>query len=199
MSTTTAPAAEAKWAVVDVETTGTTPGTHRIISVAALALDSDGTITDALVSLVNPGCVPGPTHIHGITQDMLIGKPRFSDVAANLAAILTGRTLVAHNAAFDYGFLAAEARRASTPLPVQSALCTLELARTLELGLDNLKLATLAKHWNVTQARPHDALDDALVLARILPHALACAHELAVPLPLRAPDTLAPPVFAAAA
>lgn len=84
---------------------------------------------------------------------------------------------------------------ASTPLPVQSVPCTLELG----LGLDNLKLATLAKHWNVTQARPHDALDDALVLARVLPHALARAHEFAISLPRRAPHTFEPPVFAAAA
>ena len=45
-------------------------------------------------------------------------------------------------------------------------MCTVELARRLELGTDNLRLETLAAHWGVTQRRPHDAFDDAVVLTR---------------------------------
>lgn len=186
------------WAVVDVETTGTNPAADRVISVAALAVDDAGTVADTLVTLIDAECDPGPTNIHGITRRMLTGQPTFGEVAPRLAAILRGRILVAHNVAFDYAFLAAEARRASTNIPVEAVMCTVELARNLRLGLDHLKLASLAAHWDIAQARPHDALDDALVLTRILPHALNRARELGVPLPIRGPETLTPPVFAAA-
>ncbi len=64
-------------------------------------------------------------------------------------------------------------------------MCTVELARRLDLGTDNLRLETLAAHWGITQMKPHDALDDALVLAQILKPALVRARERKVWLPLR--------------
>jgi DNA polymerase-3 subunit epsilon len=96
-----------------------------------------------------------------------------------------GRTLVAHNAAFDYSFLTAEAELAHTVLPVDAAMCTVELARRLDLGLDNLRLETLARHWNIPQTRAHDAFDDALVLARLLTPALERARDRDIWLPVR--------------
>ena len=173
------------WASVDVETTGTDFRTDRILSVAALAMTSDGTIGDIMSTLLNPGVDPGPTHIHGLTAAALAGAPQFHQVSAELAAMLRGRTLVAHNADFDYGFLAAEARRGAIELPVASLLCTVEVAQHLQLDLANLKLTTLAGHYRVEQMRPHDALDDASVLARIFQQMLADASRTAIPLPIR--------------
>jgi DNA polymerase-3 subunit epsilon len=145
--------------------------------------------------LLNPGVDPGPPNIHGLTPAMLAGQPRYADIAEHLAPLLRGRILVAHNAAFDYAFLAAEARRCDTELPVTSVLCTLELAGLLDLGLGSLSLAALARHWNIPQARPHDALDDARVLAAVLRHALARAAELEITLPIRSPAALPPVQF----
>src|SRR4029078_11903091 len=45
------------------------------------------------------------------------------------------------------------------------------------LGPDNLELETLAAHWGITQLKPHDALDDAMVLAQILKPVLVRARE----------------------
>jgi DNA polymerase-3 subunit epsilon len=181
------PAAEpgAGWAVVDVETSGFRPGLARIISVAALALDAEGNIERSVVSLLNPGVDPGPTHVHGLTTEMLADQPRFADVAGDLVKVLRGRTLVAHNVAFDYAFLAAEAEIAETELPVDSVMCTVELARRLELGTENLRLETVAAHWGIAQLRPHDAFDDALVLSGILKPGLARARNMGVWLPVR--------------
>ena len=181
------PAAEpgAGWAVVDVETSGFRPGQARIVSIAALALGDDGNVEHSVSTLLNPGVDPGPTHVHGLTAEMLAGKPCFADVAAELIEVLRGRTLVAHNVSFDYSFLAAEAELAGLELPIDSVMCTVELARRLELGVDNMRLETLAAHWGISQMRPHDALDDALVLAQILKPALVRARERKVWLPLR--------------
>ena len=181
------PAAEpgAGWAVVDVETSGFRPGQARIVSVAALAVGDDGNVEHSVSTLLNPGVDPGPTHVHGLTAEMLADKPCFADVAAELFEVLYGRTLVAHNASFDYSFLAAEAELAGLELPIDSVMCTVELARRLDLGVDNMRLETLAAHWGISQMKPHDALDDALVLAQILKPALVRARERRVWLPLR--------------
>lgn len=166
------------WVVVDVETTGTDPQTCRMLSVAALALTPDGRVVDTMSTLLSPGVDPGPTHIHGLTAAVLAGAPQFGDVSAELAAVVRGRTLVAHNAAFDFGFLAAEARRgaaraarrapASAPWNWQSASTS---------AWPNLKLATLADHYGIAQLHPHDALDDASVLARIFHRMLTDASN----------------------
>jgi len=177
--------AGAGWAVVDVETTGFHPGQARVVSIAALALSDDGNVESSLYSLLNPGVDPGPTHIHGLTAEMLDGQPTFGDIVGDLIELLRGRTLVAHNVGFDYAFLAAEAELVEAELPVETVMCTVELARRLDLGTENLRLETLARHWGITQMKPHDALDDALVLAEILKPVLAGARERSVWLPVR--------------
>lgn len=156
-----------------------------MLSVAVLALDARGHVEHSLASLFNPGVDPGPTHVHGLTAQMLEDQPVFADIVPDLCDLLRGRTLVAHNVAFDYAFLTAEAELVGAELPVDTVMCTVELNRRLELGLDNLRLETLAKHWGVAQTRPHDAFDDALVLSRMLLPALQRAAERDTWLPVR--------------
>jgi len=156
-----------------------------MVSIAALALGDDGNVEQSLYTLLNPGVDPGPTHVHGLTAEMLEGQPRFGDVVGDLVELLRGRTLVAHNVGFDYSFLAAEAEMVGAELPIDTAMCTVELSRRLELGTENLRLETLAAHWGITQMKPHDALDDALVLAQILKPVLVRARERKVWLPVR--------------
>jgi DNA polymerase-3 subunit epsilon len=116
---------------------------------------------------------------------MLEGQPVFADIVGDLIDLLRGRTLVAHNVAFDYSFLTAEAEMVDAQLPIDSAMCTVELSRRLALGTENLRLETLAAHWGITQMKPHDALDDAMVLAQILKPVLVRARERKVWLPTR--------------
>jgi DNA polymerase III subunit epsilon len=171
--------------VVDLETTGFSPGQARVISLAALALDDAGRVEESVVSLLNPGVDPGPTHVHGITSSMLEDQPTFGDIVGDVAQLLKGRTLVAHNVAFDYSFLAAEAELIGAELPTETVMCTVELTRRLGLELENFRLQTLAQHWGVQQLRPHDAFDDASVLAQVLQPALHRARERGIWLPVR--------------
>jgi DNA polymerase-3 subunit epsilon len=116
---------------------------------------------------------------------MLEGQPCFGDIVGELIELLKDRTLVAHNVGFDYAFLAAEAELVGAELPVDTVMCTVELTRRLELDAENLRLETLASHWGITQMKPHDALDDAMVLAQILKPVLVRARERKVWLPVR--------------
>lgn len=172
------------WAVVDVETSGYQPDTGRVLSVAVLALDAAGRPERRFSTLVDARVDPGPVHVHGLTREVLAGAPDFGQIAPDLLGMLDGRILVAHNAAFDHRFLAAEVDRAGLKLPVERRLCTLALSRRLGLGVPDHKLATLAGYWGVPQKRAHDAVDDVEVLARILTHSLLLAARLELPLPL---------------
>ncbi|MFI6983108.1 TerD family protein [Embleya sp. NPDC050154] len=175
------------YAVVDVETTGLR-SSDRIVSVAVELLDRAGTVTDRWSTLVDPRRDPGPVHIHGLTPERLAGAPTFDRIADDLAEYLAGRVLVAHNAPFDWGMLTAEFGRLDTPWPMRRRLCTMALARHLELPIGDYRLATLAAHYRVRQLRAHDAVDDARVLGEIFRYSLHEAAGAGLPLPLTVPD-----------
>ncbi|MGA5870694.1 TerD family protein [Streptomyces cinereoruber] len=172
------------WALVDVETSGLVARRDRVLSVAVLTFGPDGVQTGEFSTLLNPGCDPGPVHIHGLTAERLSGAPTFEQVAGRIGALLQDRVMVAHNAQFDYDFLAHEFARARLHLPVTRRLCTLALNRRVEPPAADLSLASLAAHYGVPQTRAHDALDDTRVLAGIFRSSLSEAARLDVPLPL---------------
>ncbi|MFG3104611.1 DEDDh family exonuclease [Streptomyces sp. NPDC048182] len=183
-SATTWPAAYPQgYAVVDVETTGLARD-DRIISAAVYRLDARGEVEDHWYTLVNPERDPGPVWIHGLTSDVLHGAPLFRDVAAEFAARLEGRVLVAHNAVFDWQMIAREYARAEVEAPVRHRLCTIALSKALDLPLPNHKLESLAAHYGVVQQRAHHALDDARVLAETFRPSLRAAAAGGVRLPL---------------
>ncbi|MYS72983.1 DNA polymerase III, partial [Streptomyces sp. SID5926] len=173
-----------EWALVDVETSGLVPRRDRVLSVAVVTLGADGEQTGEFSTLLNPGCDPGPVHVHGLTAERLRGAPAFEQVAGRIGTLLEGRVLVAHNAQFDYDFLAHEFTRARLRLPVARRLCTLALNRRVDPPTDDLKLGTLAAHYGVPQLKAHDALDDTRVLAGVLRASLREAAQLDLPLPL---------------
>ncbi|MEV0062492.1 exonuclease domain-containing protein [Nocardia sp. NPDC050718] len=173
-----------EFTVVDVETSGLQPSRHRVLSVAALTLDSAGQVTREFHTLLDPECDPGPVHVHGLTAEVLRGSPRFAHVREQLSSLMAGRVLVAHNALFDFGFLASEFDRAGGVLPVRRRLCTLALARRVAVPTPDYKLATLAGYYGVPQQKAHDALDDTRVLVNVLRALVADAARLGIAPPL---------------
>ncbi|MFF5636545.1 DEDDh family exonuclease [Streptomyces sp. NPDC012825] len=171
------------YAVVDVETTGLARD-DRIVSAAVYRLDAQGNVEDHWYTLVNPERDPGPVWIHGLTSDALEGAPLFPEIAAEFAARLDGRVLVAHNAIFDWQMIAREYARAESTAPVRQRLCTIALSKQLSLPLPNHKLESLAAHFGVEQRQAHNALDDARVLAEAFRPSLHAAAEQGVRLPL---------------
>ncbi|WP_425270367.1 TerD family protein [Gordonia alkanivorans] len=172
------------WALVDVETSGLNGSRDRVLSVAAIALDRNGQTEAEYSSFFNPGCDPGPVHIHGLTPERLRGAPPFDSAVAQLHELLSGRTLVAHNANFDHGFLVGEATRAGVTLPITHRLCTVTLTRRLQLDVPNAQLATLARHWQIPQLNAHNAVDDVRVLLEVFRRSLDLADNLGLQLPI---------------
>ncbi len=157
------------YAVVDVETTGLARD-DRIISAAVYRLDERGEIEDHWYTLVNPERDPGPVWIHGLTSETLEGAPLFPDIAEEFAARLDGRVLVAHNAVFDWQMIAREYARARREAPVRQRLCTIALAKELDLPLPNHKLETLAERTIWAVPCSHGASPAAPSKSRVPPH-----------------------------
>ncbi|MHB1129274.1 MAG: 3'-5' exonuclease, partial [Ilumatobacteraceae bacterium] len=91
-----------------------------------------------------------------------------------LQALLQGAVFTAHNAAFDLGFLRAEAKRANFALHIPSHICTLKMSRALDpQSTRSHKLSEIAKRYNLVNEHQHDALGDALTTAAVLPRLLS--------------------------
>src|SRR5438132_3044671 len=121
-----------RFAVVDVETTGSAPPGGRILEVAVAMLEG-GTVHLAYDALLDPG-MPVPAavvRLTRITDQLVAGRPRFADVAPGLGRLLEDAIFVAHNARFDWRFLAAECAAAGIPAPRGAPLCTIRLTRRL--------------------------------------------------------------------
>lgn len=169
---------ELPFAVVDVETTGFT-NRDRVLEVAVVHADADGTVTDRWSTLVNPDRDIPNSRIHGITGRDVTGAPLFADIAGELAARLTGRVFVAHNAPFDSRLLTAEfARLGLTGSPFADAsLCTLALTGRL-LPASGRGLSAALSAAGITNAHAHAALGDAEATAELLHHYLRTAPLL---------------------
>ena len=169
-------------AVVDLETTGFTPGPDRAIEVGIVRVDPSGEIVDEWTTLVNPGRDVGPTWVHGVTDDMVASAPTFAAIADEVLDRLEGAVVVAHNASFDGGFLAHEFALAGVPAPALPAACTLQVARWSGLNLPNYRLATCCEAFGLTNTGAHSALGDARVTAELATRLLASPPELRWPL-----------------
>ena len=105
-------------------------------------------------SLVNPG-FPIPTWITGITgitDTMVRNAPPFEEIAEQLLAALAGRVFVAHNARFDWRFVAAEVRRSSDLALDGPHICTVRLARRLLPHLESRSLDSLTYYFGLDQS-----------------------------------------------
>jgi len=159
------------FAVVDLETTGFAPLQERIVEVAVVLLDPDGTERDAFCTLVDPERDPGPTHVHGITAEMLVGAPTFAGVHPYVAGMLSGRVVVGHNVdRFDLAFLLAECARLGDGW-VPGGVTTLDTLRVAQTHLDlpgKARLVDCCDRYRLTWSDHHSALGDARVTAALL-------------------------------
>jgi DNA polymerase-3 subunit epsilon len=168
-----------EYAVVDLETTGGSAYRgHRITEFAAVRMRGTGEVIDEFSTLVNPlRRIPAfITELTRITPDMVAHAPLFHEIVPRVRRILEGAVFVAHNAAFDHGFLGAELERVRVPL-VGRTLCTVRLARRTVPELTSRSLDSLAYFFNVDNEARHRAWGDARATAVILGRLLERLEE----------------------
>ena len=151
--------------VIDCETTGLNAArSDRIIEIAAVVIDTSGTVAREFVTLVNPGRDVGKTSLHGISASDVAEAPAFQDIIGHIAEVLDGTiALAAHNVGFDYRFLRSEFERAGTSAPTVSTLCTMRLS-----GGGTLQCCCRDMGIEFNPHTAHSALEDARAAARLL-------------------------------
>ena len=156
----------------DTETTGLDPlNGDRVIEIAALELINDLPTGESFHRLIDPERdVPADsTRIHGFTNAHVAGKPKFSEIAGELLAFIGDDRLVAHNAAFDFGFLDMEFGRVGLPRLDRSRMVdTLALAKARFPGMPN-SLDALCRRFEIdlSARTTHNALLDCKLLADV--------------------------------
>lgn len=156
------------FAVIDVETTGLSPTACRVLELAVVLTDPNGSPVWEWSSRFNPQGPVGPTHIHGITDADVAHAPLLADHLTYLADLLGGRVLVAHNAEFDLAFLAAEYHRAGWDMPEVPRICTMQAGRVYLPDLPRHRLGDCCDACGVPHTEVHSALGDARATAAML-------------------------------
>jgi DNA polymerase III subunit epsilon len=163
------PLDEARFCVVDLETTGGRAGPGTIIDIGAYRMVGQR-ITDSFQSLVRPHSrVPRfITSLTSITNEMLADAPPIEEVLPAFREFIGDAVMVAHNAQFDRSFLDYEFRRIFGIGLGNPVLCTLRMARRYLPSLKRRRLDYIADHFGLSTAGRHRGLGDARMAAEIL-------------------------------
>ena len=159
--------------ILDTETTGLDPRDHRVIEIACVEIEDFIPTGRTFHRYVNPERLieADAERVHGISNDFVASKPRFADseICDAFLEFVDGAVIVAHNAAFDRGFVNAELGRAGRPVVPDSLWrCTYQLAQKRFPGMYN-SLDALCKRYRISLAEreKHGALIDARLLASV--------------------------------
>jgi DNA polymerase-3 subunit epsilon len=172
----------ARFAVVDVETTGLDPRSDEILSFAVVPVDEGRVIArSAVAGLVRPaGRPPAESiEIHGLREVDLAAAPRAPEALTPLVGALDGRVPVAHAAWVERDFLRPRLRPLGYRFPrrvVDTALLWRWLCIQRGHGdPGSCALAAVAEALGLPAHRPHVAEGDALTTAQAF---LALATQL---------------------
>jgi DNA polymerase-3 subunit epsilon len=161
--------------ILDTETTGLDPAQgHKVIEIGAVEMINRRLTGNNFHHYLNPerAIDEAAMEVHGISNEQLLDKPLFDDLAVELIGFLKGAELVIHNAPFDVGFLNSEFNSIGYGEKVIEEHCevldTLVMARQKHPGQKN-NLNALCKRYFVdnTQRTLHGALLDAEILADV--------------------------------
>lgn len=161
--------------VLDTETTGLDPAKgDRVIEIGCVELLNRRLTGNRFHRYLQPDrkIAREAIDVHGITNEFLVDKPRFGDVAEAFLDFIRGAELIIHNAPFDVGFLNHELQRLGTRFGRIEDTCqvldTLVMARRRYPGQRNA-LDALCKRHNIDNSRRtlHGALLDAEILADV--------------------------------
>ena len=167
--------------VFDVDTTGMSPVNDRIVQIAAVRIDRDGTIS-RWASYINPGRhIPGGVvSVHHITDEMVANAPVFARAGWEFLEFAKDSTLVAHNARFDLGFLQESLHRSGLPRWQGKTIDSLRLIRTTHPHLPSYKLQSLRAIFQLETTdymRAHRADADVEWTLQVLAIALKSAMQ----------------------
>lgn len=163
------PTSALEYLVVDTETNGRGGDLCELTEVGAVLVGGREMHEswESLVAVQQP-LSRGIERFTGITQQMVDTAPPAAETLPELADLMRGRVLVAHNVAFDRRVLEQAFERADIEWPAPPVICTVALARKFAPLIRQRKLALLADALGIEVEAVHRALPDATTCAQIL-------------------------------
>ncbi len=158
--------------VLDTETTGLDPASHRIIEIGCVELVNHVPTGRHFHKYLNPERANDARafEVHRLSDEFLRSQSLFRDVADEFLDFLAGDQLVIHNAEFDIGFVNAELRRIERETLLMSRVVdTIAIARQKYPGAQ-ASLDALCRRFEIDlsiRVERHGALIDAGLLARV--------------------------------
>ena len=158
--------------VFDTETTGLDPQSgDRMVEIGCVELVNRVETGETFHAYFNPQRdMPAQAEaVHGLSAAFLSDKPLFGSLADELLAFIGDAPLIAHNAAFDFGFLNAElAACGREPVSLDRMIDTVAIARRKHPGA-KLSLDALCTRYGIDRSHrvKHGALLDAELLAQL--------------------------------
>ncbi len=152
----------ADYVVFDLETTGTSCETDRVVEIAAIRV-KNGQIDEEFTALVNPGC-PIPyraSQVNGITDETVENEPMFDQILPRFLEFAGDLPLVGHNiCTFDLKFIYRDCEQYLGKIPGNDYVDTLRLSRLCLPKLKHHALTELAGYYGIPSAGAHRALAD---------------------------------------
>lgn len=156
-----------KLIILDVETPN--GRNDKICSIAAITV-VDGKIANKYYSLVNPECDFDykNINIHGISPLIVANSPTFPEVWESIKEQFKSSIIVAHNATFDLCVLKKTLNNYNIDTYNCFYMCTLELSKKYIYDVENNRLDTLCKYFNIELNDHHNALCDCECCYKVL-------------------------------
>jgi DNA polymerase-3 subunit epsilon len=158
--------------VLDTETTGLDPATHRIIEIGCVELLNHVPTGRTFHTYLNPERISDARafEVHRLSDEFLKSQPFFRDKADEFLDFISGDQLVIHNAEFDIGFVNSELKRvARDVLRMSRVIDTISIARQKYPGAQ-ASLDALCRRFEIDlsiRSERHGALIDARLLASV--------------------------------
>jgi len=149
-----------KFAIVDIETTGDRPVNFKVMEIAVIIHDGINEL-ESYSTFVDPQEKVNPfvSRLTGITDNHLVGAPKFFEIAKKIIELTKDTIFVAHNVSFDYGVLRTEYKRLGYDFRMDH-LCTVQTARILFPGYKSYGLKNITKELGIPLTNHHRAIDD---------------------------------------
>ena len=166
------------YAILDIETTGLSPINDKITEIAIYIHDGKNVIKE-YSTLINPDRnIPyNITRLTGITNEMVKDAPQFWEVAKDIVILTEGKSIVAHNASFDYNFIRNEFKSLGYNYK-RDKLCTVKLSRKIIPKHKSYSLGKLCKELGIEIEGRHRAAGDALATVKLFEHLLKISPSL---------------------
>lgn len=156
-----------KFAIVDIETTGDNPKLFKVIEIAIILHDGQNEL-ETFHTFVDPQEKINPfvARLTGISDNDLVGAPKFFEVAKKIVELTKDTIFVAHNVSFDYGVLRTEYRRLGYDFRMDH-LDTVQTAKILFPGYKSYGLKNITRELGILLDNHHRAIDDTRATAML--------------------------------